>query len=92
MESPETPNAYITLIKHFLALAPYLAASSNIEHPNRISHPDLHLDNVFVDPETNRVTCIIDWQHTSACPISLQRSNPQMLELSSSSTFRSKQS
>jgi hypothetical protein len=85
MESPETPNDYITLITHFLALAPYLAASSNIEQPNRISHPDLHLDNIFFDPETNRVTCIIDWQQASACPISLKRSPPQMLELSSSS-------
>lgn len=90
MESPETPNDYITLVKDFLALAPYLAASANIEQPNRVSHPDLHLDNVFVDPGTNRITCIIDWQQTSVCPISLQRSYPQMLELSG--TPRSDQS
>lgn len=82
METPETPNDYITLIKGFLGLSPFLAASSNIEQPNRISHPDLHLDNVFIDPGTNRITCIIDWQQTSVCPISLQRSCPQMLELS----------
>ncbi|OJJ41995.1 hypothetical protein ASPZODRAFT_137588 [Penicilliopsis zonata CBS 506.65] len=82
METPETPNDYITLIKAFLALSPYLAASSNIKQPNRIFHPDLHLDNVFVDPGTNRITSIIDWQQTSVCPISLQRSCPQMLELS----------
>ena len=82
METPETPNDYITLIKAFLRLSPFLAVSSNIEQPNRISHPDLHLDNVFINPGTNRITYIIDWQQTSICPISLQQSYPQMLQLS----------
>jgi aminoglycoside phosphotransferase (APT) family kinase protein len=27
-----------------------------------LSHPDLHLDNIFVDPDTKRITHIIDWQ------------------------------
>ncbi|KAJ5217349.1 hypothetical protein N7468_010357 [Penicillium chermesinum] len=85
MEFPETSDDYIALVKKYMTLAPYLAASSNIEQSNRISHPDLHLDNIFIDPGTNRITCIIDWQQTSVCPISLHRSNPQMLELSVSS-------
>lgn len=82
MESPETPDDYISLLKHYMILAPYLAAGSIIEQPNRILHPDLHLDNIFFDPGTNRITCIIDWQLASVCPISLHRSYPQMLELS----------
>ncbi|OQE18108.1 hypothetical protein PENFLA_c022G10784 [Penicillium flavigenum] len=84
MESLETPNDYITLIKHFFGPCS-IFGSFKYRAAQQDSHPDLHLDNVFIDPETNRVTCIIDWQHTSACPISLQRSYPQMLELSSSS-------
>lgn len=82
MASPETPGDYIALIKNYMALSPYLASYPSTESPNRISHPDLHLDNVFVDPGTNRITCIIDWQQACVSPISLQRSHPQMLELS----------
>ncbi|KAF7617594.1 hypothetical protein AFLA_006510 [Aspergillus flavus NRRL3357] len=33
------------------------SASSNV-----LWHPDLHLDNVFVDPNTHEITSIIDWQ------------------------------
>lgn len=82
MASPETPSDYITLLKDYMALSPYLASYPSTELPNRISHPDLHLDNIFVDPGTNRITCIIDWQQACVSPISLQRSHPQMLELS----------
>ncbi|CEJ55679.1 hypothetical protein PMG11_01927 [Penicillium brasilianum] len=85
MESPETPSDYIALLKDYMALSPYLAACTTAELPNRITHPDLHLDNVFIDPCTNRITSIIDWQQACVCPISLQRSHPQMLELSASS-------
>ncbi|OQE41095.1 hypothetical protein PENCOP_c005G01944 [Penicillium coprophilum] len=33
------------------------AASGNV-----LMHPDLHLDNIFVDPETLQITRIVDWQ------------------------------
>lgn len=33
-----------------------------------LSHPDLHLGNVFVDEDLN-ITCIIDWGSTSTGPI-----------------------
>lgn len=85
LETPETPSDYITLIRKYLALVPLLVASTGLKQPNTISHPDLHLDNIFVDQETNRITYIIDWQHASITPMSLQRSYPQMLELSASS-------
>jgi hypothetical protein len=58
MDAPETPSEYIALLEKYIALSPYLAPWPEL--PNRISHPDLHLDNIFVDPDTYRITSIID--------------------------------
>lgn len=80
-EHPETPDDYISLLRRYTELT-HLAPTLVCEQPNRISHPDLHLDNIFYDPETNRITCIIDWQLASVSPTSLQRSYPPMLEIS----------
>ncbi|KAJ5781584.1 uncharacterized protein N7518_010067 [Penicillium psychrosexuale] len=82
-ECPETPDDYIALLKDYMALVPFLVPTTS-EQPNRISHPDLHLDNIFVDPETYRITSIIDWQQTAVSPAFLQCCHPQMLELSAS--------
>jgi hypothetical protein len=82
MVSPETPSDYIALLKDYMALSPYLASYPSTKLPNRISYPDLYLDNVFVHLGTNRITCIIDWQQACVSLVSLQRSYPQMLELS----------
>lgn len=60
IDSPQTPSGYVDLLEKYIALSPYLASLP--EPPNRISHPDLHLDNIFVDPDTFRITSIIDWQ------------------------------
>ncbi|OGE47113.1 hypothetical protein PENARI_c063G08313 [Penicillium arizonense] len=83
MDAPETPSEYIALLEKYIALSPYLASWPEL--PNRISHPDLHLDNIFVDPDTYRISSIIDWQQAHISPVSLQRPHPQMLELSASS-------
>lgn len=40
-----------------------------------ISHPDLHVGNVFVDEELN-VTCIIDWGSTTIGPVTELLSTP----------------
>ncbi|KAF7157478.1 hypothetical protein CNMCM5623_001739 [Aspergillus felis] len=83
MEEPETPGDYISLLQRYTKLAPFLVPPSVSSEQNiTISHPDLHLDNVFIDPQTNHITSIIDWQHASASPTFLQRPFPQMLELS----------
>ena len=84
MECPETSEDYIALLKRYMALTPYLAPSSIAEQTNKISHPDLHLDNIFVDPGNYRITSIIDWQQATVSPAFLQRAYPQMLELSAS--------
>lgn len=45
-----------------------------------LSHPDLHLDNIFVDPDTKRITHIIDWQSAAISDVFLQHRFPRMLE------------
>ncbi|KAF5003578.1 hypothetical protein FDECE_9892 [Fusarium decemcellulare] len=48
-------------------MIPYL--SSSVRNSFTLSHPDLHLGNVYVDEDFN-VTCIIDWSSTSTGPVS----------------------
>ncbi|KAJ5888078.1 hypothetical protein N7495_008119 [Penicillium taxi] len=54
MECPETPGDYIALFKKYIALTPFLVPAS-AEQLTRISHPGLHLDNIFVDPTRSRL-------------------------------------
>jgi hypothetical protein len=41
-------------------------------HSPTLWHPDLHLDNVFVDPESKQITRIIDWQSAVVLPLFYQ--------------------
>jgi hypothetical protein len=79
MERPEVPDDYLSLLKRYIALAPYLVPASAKEAPKTISHPDLHLDNIFVNPTAKKITHIIDWQSTSVCESFFQSGFPQML-------------
>jgi hypothetical protein len=36
---------------------------------NVLWHPDLHLDNIFVDPDANTITAIVDWQSACVAPM-----------------------
>ncbi|RFU25586.1 hypothetical protein B7463_g10750, partial [Scytalidium lignicola] len=42
-------------------------------------HPDLHCDNLFVDPDTNKITQIIDWQSALVAPLFLQSRVPRII-------------
>ncbi|PYI01878.1 hypothetical protein BO78DRAFT_240590 [Aspergillus sclerotiicarbonarius CBS 121057] len=85
VKHPESPDEYRSLIQRYLKVAPYLIPNQPTKEPNNtLSHPDLHLDNIFIDPETHQITQIIDWQLAAITPFCLQRPHPQMLELSRS--------
>ena len=43
-------------------------------------HPDLYLNNVFVDPDTKKITQIIDWQLSAALPLYYQGGVPKMVK------------
>jgi Phosphotransferase enzyme family len=76
----ELPNDGISLLAQYLDVAPYLVPSQTDEAAlsNVLWHPDLHLDNVFVDPNTCKITCIIDWQSACVAPLFYQSEVPRM--------------
>ncbi|KAF2463885.1 kinase-like protein [Lindgomyces ingoldianus] len=82
-ESPESPDEYISLLERYLQLVPHL-----LPGPSRtsLSHPDLHLDNIFVDPGTKQITRIIDWQSASVSEPFFQHKIPRLLLPVGSST------
>ncbi|EER37827.1 phosphotransferase enzyme family protein [Histoplasma capsulatum H143] len=42
--------------------------------------PYLTPGNIFICPETHKVSCIIDWQHTTLLPLLLATGHPPMLQ------------
>ncbi|KAI2711423.1 hypothetical protein DTO039G3_8133 [Penicillium roqueforti] len=45
-----------------------------------LRHPDLTPSNVSVYPDTFKVTCVIDWQHTVIIPLLLAAGYPRLFE------------
>ncbi|RMZ84963.1 hypothetical protein DV738_g299, partial [Chaetothyriales sp. CBS 135597] len=44
-------------------------------------HPDLHTENIFVDPENpTKIVSIIDWQAVNIAPLFLQARHPSLIE------------
>jgi hypothetical protein len=76
LEELESPDDYISLLQRYLKLVPYLSPGP---FRTSLSHPDLHLDNIFVDPDTRKITCIIDWQSAAASEPFFQHITPRML-------------
>ena len=80
IQDPELPRDGLALLSQYMDVAPYLvppltdeAATSNV-----LWHPDLHLDNVFVDPNTHEITRIVDWQSACVAPLFYQSCVPRM--------------
>lgn len=85
VDTPELPEEYISLLKRYLVLVPHLASTVPKElHSKTLCHRDLHLDNIFVDPDTKDITNIIDWQSTAVSEIFFQHKVPLMLPLPNS--------
>jgi hypothetical protein len=84
MEYSESLEGYIRLLENYLKVAPSLVppiADADI-HSATLWHPDLHRDNVFVDPITHKITQIIDWQSAMVAPLFLQCGIPRMFRYS----------
>ncbi|KAH9224221.1 hypothetical protein DL95DRAFT_517449 [Leptodontidium sp. 2 PMI_412] len=75
---PVSLDDYISLLDKYLLLVPSLATPF---FPASLSHPDLRLDNIFVDPHTEKITCITGWQAASVSAPFFQYSLPHMLTL-----------
>lgn len=78
-KDPEHPNDGLALLTQYMKVAPYLAPQTTEAATSRVLwHPDLHLDNVFVDPETHEITSIVDWQSACVAPLFYQSDIPKM--------------
>lgn len=70
---PELPHEMLDLIDRYLQLAPAMVPPHSTEDTDINSptlwHPDLHLNNIFVDPESKKITHVIDWQSAWSLPL-----------------------
>jgi hypothetical protein len=83
VEDPESPDEFRSLLERYITLAPCLIPlASNGTDAKTLSHPDLHLDNIFFAPETGKIVSIIDWESASICEMFLQRGIPPLLRCS----------
>lgn len=65
----------------YLQIYKHLTPSDLDTRKPAIWHQDLHMENIFVDPDApTRVTSIIDWQSTEIAPLFVQARIPQFLE------------
>ncbi|CAG8004782.1 unnamed protein product [Penicillium salamii] len=76
----ELPEDGLALLKKYIDVAPHLVPPSTDESgcANVLWHPDLHLDNIFVDPDTHQITRIVDWQSASVAPLFYQSGVPRL--------------
>ncbi|KAL9083058.1 MAG: hypothetical protein Q9165_008682 [Trypethelium subeluteriae] len=73
LEDLEFPEHAFQLLAKYEQVAPLLIPSENEAAPaNILWHPDLHLDNVFVDPVSYEITGIVDWQSATVAPLFCQ--------------------
>jgi hypothetical protein len=72
------PNDHIRLLGDFDKVVPYICPPRD-DCVSILRHPDLRLENIFVDPTDFTITGIIDWQGTCALPFFKQAGYPRFL-------------
>lgn len=79
-DKPELPCELLDLIDKYSSVTSYITepgkTDRNICTPT-LWHSDLHLNNIFIDPASNEITSIIDWQSTQIAPLVLQAKIPR---------------
>jgi len=79
---PEQSKEVLDLLKRYLQLTTSMVPPSGTidTHSATLWHSDLHLDNVYVDPDTKKITHVIDWQSAATMPFFCQRGVPRMFK------------
>lgn len=88
------PGTYMTsrekklkALQSYLAIANYLLPTDQSIAVSCLWHPDLHQENIFVNPEnTSEVVAIIDWQSAELAPLFNQVRPPYFLDYDGSIT------
>lgn len=78
----QQPEEYVKLLEDYQILTPHLLPKDPVHAFNQptLRHPDLTPGNMFVAPETGRISCLIDWQHAIIQPQLLAASYPPAFE------------
>ncbi|RMZ80547.1 hypothetical protein DV737_g2913, partial [Chaetothyriales sp. CBS 132003] len=78
----QRPEDYYKLLESYQSLASHLLPKDRTHLFNRptLRHPDLTPGNIFVSPQTGRISCLIDWQHTIIQPLLLAAGYPRAFE------------
>lgn len=76
------PGDYLKLLESYQSLTPHLLPNSSAHSFNlpTLRHPDLTPGNIFITPETGRISCLIDWQHAIVQPQLLAAGYPRVFE------------
>ncbi|KAF2278906.1 uncharacterized protein EI97DRAFT_492537 [Westerdykella ornata] len=78
----QRPEDYLKLLEYYQLLTPHLLPKDPAHPFNQptLRHPDLTFSNIFITPETGRISCLIDWQHTVIQPQLLAAGYPRAFE------------
>ncbi|KAI4166572.1 MAG: hypothetical protein LQ343_007942 [Gyalolechia ehrenbergii] len=78
-----TQQVHEEVLKSAIKILPFVCESPVLLKQSKptLWHTDLHMGNIFVSAEDHsRITCFIDWQHTSISPLFMQVRWPIFLE------------
>ncbi|EFE43081.1 hypothetical protein TRV_02162 [Trichophyton verrucosum HKI 0517] len=74
-------SAKLRALDLYLSISKYTLPKNKETHEGVPWHPDLHTDNIFVDPQDpTKITCLIDWQAVHIAPLFLQARRPAFLD------------
>ncbi|KAL8970320.1 MAG: hypothetical protein Q9197_003870 [Variospora fuerteventurae] len=76
-----TSASKISVLEDYSKIAGYLVPNNVATHSPVLWHGDLHMSNIFVDPDDpTKITGLIDWQATNIAPLFFQASHPHFID------------
>uniref|UniRef100_A0A093V3X6 Allophanate hydrolase n=1 Tax=Talaromyces marneffei PM1 TaxID=1077442 RepID=A0A093V3X6_TALMA len=76
----QDPSEYLELIFKYDALQRRMIQPEFNNDPCTLSHPNLSLDNIFIDATTTKIVCLTGWQSAVVAPPLLKRPYPTFLD------------
>lgn len=77
-----TKDEHESVLNSARSIMPYISGLPVLQQRSKpiLWHPDLHMGNIFVSEEDHaQITCLIDWQSASVCPLFIQPRWPVFL-------------
>ncbi|GAB1217885.1 hypothetical protein ATERTT37_007128 [Aspergillus terreus] len=68
-------------LQHYMKALPFLLPKDEEVSKPVLWHPDLHADNIFVNPNNpTEIVSVLDWQAVNLSPLFLQARHPRLIE------------